>query len=244
MAVPNTTSRYNSLQVSMNRRLTNNVQAQVAYTYSNCIDDGGYPIGSLNGGDSPSSYENPYLRSNDRGLCFFNVKHALRVNALYRLPFHGNRMLDGWQITGIVSATSGYPFTISTGFDRVGYAGTGTPRPNYISGCQVAEGNVSQWFNPACFALQAAGTLGNVGRDNVIGPTNVDADAAILKDTKLTEVIRLQFRAELFNIFNHPNYGLPNASVFTASGPNPTAGQITTIVGSSRQVQFGLKLIF
>jgi hypothetical protein len=244
MAVPYTTSRYNSLQVSLNRRLTRNVQAQVAYTYSRCIDDGGYPIGSLNGGDSPSSYENPYLRSIDRGLCFFNVKHALRVNALYTLPFHGNRLIEGWQITGIVSAASGYPFTISTGFDRVGYAGTGTPRPNYVAGCQVQENNVNQWFNPACFTLQAAGTLGNMGRDNVIGPNNIDADAALLKDTKLTEQFRLQFRAELFNIFNHPNYGLPNASVFTASGPNATAGQITTIVGSMRQVQFGLKLIF
>ncbi len=244
MAVPDTTSRYNSLQASLNRRLTRNVQAQVAYTYSRCIDDGGFPIGSLNGGDSPSTYENPYVRSIDRGLCFYNVKHALRINTLYTLPFHGNRFKDGWQLTGIMSATSGYPFSISTGFDRVGYAGTGTPRPNYVSGCQVQEDNVNQWFNPACFTLQAAGTLGNIGRDTVIGPNNVDVDAALLKDTNLNERLRMQFRAELFNIFNHPNYGLPNASVFTASGANPTAGQITTIVGNSRQVQFGLKLIF
>ena len=144
MAVPGTTSRYNSLQVSVNRRLTHDVQAQVAYTYSRCIDDGGFPIGSLNGGDSPTTYENPYSASIDRGLCFFNVKHALRINTLYPLPFHGNRFKEGWQITGISSATSGYPFSISTGYDRVGYAATGTPRPNYVSGCQVAVGNVNR----------------------------------------------------------------------------------------------------
>ena len=66
----------------------------------------------------------------------------------------------------------------------------------------------------------------------------------MLKDTNINEQFRLQFRAEIFNVFNHPNYGLPNANIFTASGPNPTAGQITTIVGNQRQIQFGLKLIF
>ena len=244
MAEPGTTSRYNALQVSLNRRLTNNVQAQLSYTYSNCIDDGGFPIGSLNGGNSPTAYENPYVRSIDRGLCFFNVKHALRFNTVIALPFHGNRFKEGWQITGILSATSGYPFSISTGYDRVGYASTGTPRPNYISGCQVAVGGVNEWFNPACFSLQAPGTLGNVGRDNIIGPTYVDVDPALLKDTNINERFRLQFRGEIYNVFNHPNYGLPNASIFTASGPNPSAGQITSIVGNQRQIQFGLKLIF
>lgn len=216
----------------------------MSYTYSKCIDDGGFPIGSLNGGNSPTSYENPYDRSIDRGLCFFNVKHALRLNSVVNLPFHGNRVVEGWQVTGILSAASGYPFSISTGFDRVGYASTGTPRPNYIAGCKVEVGTVNEWFNPGCFSLQAPGTLGNLGRDALIGPTNVDVDMALLKDTNITEIYRLQFRAEVFNLFNHPNYGLPNASVFTASGPNASAGQITSIVGNQRQIQFGLKLIF
>jgi hypothetical protein len=244
MAVPATTSRYNSLQISLNRRLTRNLQTQVAYTMSRCVDDGGYPIGSLIG-DSPTTYENPYLRDpTDKGLCFFNVSQALRINSLYLLPFHGNRFVEGWQITGILSASTGLPITIETGYDRVGYSSTGTPRPNYVSGCQVAVGRQSEWFNPACFSLQAAGTLGDIGRDTVIGPKNVDVDLALLKDTRITEHYRLQFRAELFNIFNHPNLALPNDSLFTASGPNPTAGQITNQVGTARQFQLGLKLIF
>ncbi len=244
MGVPGTTSRYNSLQVSLNRRLTRNVQAQVAYTWSRCVDDGGYPIGSLIG-DSPTTYENPYLRDpTDKGLCYFNVSQALRVNMLYTLPFHGNRFVEGWQLTGIFSASSGLPVTIETGYDRVGYSSTGTPRPNYVSGCQVAVGKQSEWFNPACFSLQAPGTLGNIGRDTVIGPNNVDLDMALLKDTRISERYRVQFRGEVFNIFNHPNFGLPNDSVFTASGPNPTAGQITTQVGTARQIQLGLKFIF
>src|SRR5207248_11710313 len=128
----------------------------------------GSPVGSLHGGNSPTNYENPYDRSTDRGLCYFNVKHTLRVNGLVALPFRGNRLVEGWQISGILSANTGLPFSISTGFDRVGYQGSGTPRPNYVSGCNVAVGLVNKWFDPSCFSLQAAGTLGNVGRNTVI----------------------------------------------------------------------------
>ena len=163
---------------------------------------------------------------------------------LYTLPFHGNRFVEGWQLTGIFSASSGLPVTIETGYDRVGYSSTGTPRPNYVSGCQVAVGKQSEWFNPACFSLQAPGTLGNIGRDTVIGPNNVDLDMALLKDTRISERYRVQFRGEVFNIFNHPNFGLPNDSVFTASGPNPTAGQITTQVGTARQSSAGIEVYF
>ncbi len=250
-AVPGTTSRYNSLQTSLNRRFTRNVQAQLAYTYSKCIDDGGSPVGSLNGGNSPASYENPYVRAIDRGLCNFNTTHALRVNGLVALPFHGNRLVEGWQLSGIVTANTGLPFTVSTGFDQVGYAGSGTPRPNLNPGFSPnpAVGNVNEWFNPAAFSLQPVGTLGNLGRDTVIGPGIVDADLALLKNTKVRESVNIQFRWEVFNIFNHPNFGLPGANMFTAGtngggNPNPTAGQITTTVTSSRQMQFGLKLIF
>lgn len=243
-AVPGTTSRYNSMQVTLNRRLTHNLAAQVAYTWSRCIDDGGYPIGSLDGGSS-TTVENPYLRDpTDKGLCYFNISQSLRVNFLYPLPFHGNRFKEGWQFSGIFSGSTGLPDSINTGFDRVGYSSSGTPRPNYVEGCQVSVGKVQEWFNPQCFSLQAAGTLGNEGRDTLYGPSNVDMDLALLKDTRINERTHVQFRGELFNIFNHPNLGLPNTSVFTASGPNPTAGQITTQVGNARQVQVALKLIF
>jgi hypothetical protein len=127
-----------------------------------------------------------------------------------------------------------------------------SPRPNYVSGCQVQVGHVAEWFNPGCFSLEAPGTLGDVGRNTVIGPGLFDADLGVLKDTRFKENINLQFRAELFNILNRTNYGLPiapgsqgGASLFQAGGATiPTAGQIFTQAGTPRQIQFALKFIF
>ena len=115
-------------------------------------------------------------------------------------------------------------------------------RPDYVAGCKVQVGRVEQWYDPNCFLLEANGTLGNLGRNTVIGPKLVNVDAALLKDTSITEGLRMQFRAEVFNVANHANFALPAAGVFTASGRNPTAGQITQTVTTSRQIQFGLKL--
>jgi len=254
MGEAGTSSRYHSLQTSLNRRLTRNVQAQVSYTFSSCMDDGGSPLGSINGGNSPTAYENPYDRSVDRGPCYFNARHVVRVNGLVNLPFHANSFVEGWQLTGILTENSGLPFSVSTGFDQVGYSSTGTPRPDYIAGCQVKVQAVNRWFNPACFSVEAPGTLGNVGRNTLIGPGLSQVDFAVVKDTriaKISEAFRVQFRAEFFNILNHPQLGQPSAAVF-AQGTNGTglpsaqAGQITTLATNtaSRQVQFGLKFLF
>jgi hypothetical protein len=242
-------SRYNSMQVTLNRRFTSHVQAQVAYTYSRCIDDEGGGGGGGNttnsGGTAAATNtpENPYNQSNDKGLCGFDIRHTLRVNGLWSLPFHGNRVVEGWQISGIQSAYSGVPVNITTGVSR---AYTQSPdRPNYVLGCQIQQENVNQWFNPACLALQPAGTLGTLGRDVAIGPHLFGTDLAVLKDTKLRESLNLQFRAEFFNIFNHANFGLPVATAFSGAGtPNSQFGKITSIVGTPRQIQLALKLVF
>jgi hypothetical protein len=270
MSEASTTSRYDSLQANLSRRLTRNVQGQVAYTFSKCIDDGGSPIATVNGGNSPTSYSNPYDRSADRGLCYYHGKSTLRVNGLVDLPFHRNRLVEGWQLTGTVTQNTGLPVSIATGFDQTGYTtNTGTPRPNYAPGNPALTignitypacnnnpslGVVGMWFNPNCFSLQAPGTLGNTGRNTIIGPGLAVVDFGVLKDTrapKISEVFRVQFRAEFFNLFNHPQFGLPNINVFT-QGTNgggsisPQAGQITTLGGNTaaRQIQFGLKFLF
>jgi hypothetical protein len=118
------------------------------------------------------------------------------------------------------------------------------------------------WLNPNCYSLQAPGTLGNAGRNTLIGPGLMDVDFAVLKDTrvpKISEAFRIQFRAEFFNLFNHPQLGQPNISLFTqgAAGActitglgcgslSPTSGQITSLGGNTaaRQIQFGLKFLF
>jgi hypothetical protein len=239
---PIAATRYNSLQTTLNRRFARNVQAQVAYTYSRCVDDGSF-WASYNT-NTAATVENPYNMAADKGVCSYDVTHTLRASMLVALPFHGNRFVEGWQITGIVTANTGLPFNISDGIDEVGYTSSGTPRPNYVSGCQVQVGYVNEWFNPACFALQTPGTFGNTGRDTGRGPDFGTTDIALLKDTKITETLRTQFRAEFFNIGNHQNLGLPGAAVFTTSGVNSSAGVITNIVGTARQIQFALKLVF
>ena len=247
---PITTSRYNSLQTILNRRFTRSVEAQVAYTWSKCIDNGAFAVGSFNGlSSTPATVENPFNQAVDRGPCSYDITHVLRVNGLAALPFHGNRLVEGWQISGIVSAYGGVPFNVYAGFDRAGFGSTNNySRPNYISGCDPYEGakTVAKWFNPACYTLQPVGTFGNTGRNSLRGPGFFNADISLLKDTKITEQIKLQFRAEFFNIFNHENLFFPNSMLFSASGPNSSAGRITASNPGStpRQIQFGLKLTF
>ena len=258
MANPGTTSRYNSVQASVNRRLTRNVQGQVAYTFSRCIDDGSSPLGSISGGNTSSNYVNPYLRDPiDKGLCYFNTTSTLRINALVSLPFKGNAFVEGWQISGLVTQNTGLPFSPYVGADTIGWGASSSPRPNYVAGCQVQVGTPTKWFNPACYSLPAAGTLGNAGRNTIIGPGLAQVDIAFFKDTKvkkISEAFRMQLRAEAFNLFNHPQFGLPGNSMFSAGAstsapngaPNASAGVITTLAGNTaaRQLQFGLKLIF
>jgi hypothetical protein len=118
----------------------------------------------------------------------------------------------------------------------------------------VIVGKPNQWFNPNAFLTPAfatpaqmaanGGFYGNVGRDTLIGPGLATWDFSVLKDTRIREQLNLQFRAEIFNLLNRANFNLPNAVVFTPSGVSPTAGVITSTSTTSRQVQFGLKLLW
>jgi hypothetical protein len=242
-------SRYNSLQATLNRRFSKSLQIQGSYTYSVCIDDigggggGGNTTNSGGTGASTNTPQNPYNVLGDKGLCGFDIRNTLRVNGIWALPFHGNRFVEGWQFSGIESAYGGVPVNIISGVSR---AYTQSPdRPNYVAGCDIQQTNVNAWFNPACFALQTQGTLGNLGRDVARGPGLLTTDLALLKDTRIRESLNLQFRAEFFNIFNRANFGLPVSGAFSGTGtPNSQFGKITSIVGTPRQVQLALKLIF
>lgn len=256
-AVDGANSDYNSLQVNLNRRFQKNVQGQLSYTWSHCIDDSSSTYG-LEGG---SPIQNPYNAGADRGNCIFDRRHSLVASTVISLPFHGtfkgHQLIEGWQVTGIFTVHSGLPFNIGDGFDQ---AGTGNPfandRPNLNAGqtaSGMTTGMLTQWFNPAAFTLPGVGEFGNMGRNVLIGPGFWNLDSSLIKDTKLAERMTLQFRAEFFNILNHSNWGLPSAQVFTQSfgpqgipsyGINPVAGQITTIAEPMRQIQFGLKLLF
>jgi Carboxypeptidase regulatory-like domain/TonB dependent receptor-like, beta-barrel len=239
-------SSYNSLQVGLNRRFSHGVQSQLSYTWSKCMDDASGTYG-LEGG-IPWSY--PLNGSFDRGRCLFDRPQVLKWSGLYALPFTQNILVKGWQLSGNLTAQSGSPWNVTVGFDQAGDAVAGSERPNLVlPEDQAIVGNVSHWANPAAFSLPAPGTFGNLQRDFLPGPGIVTFDFATMKETQIKERFRLQFRAEFFNLFNHANFSLPNASAFVqaAAGggtPNPTFGKITSTTTSSRQIQFALKLMF
>ena len=232
-----TNTRYNSLQVAVNRRLSHNLQAQVSYTWGKCTDDGSF-VGSFNNNVN-AAWGNPYNQHYDQSVCNYDIEQSLRVNALYTLPFHKNRAVSGWQLSGIVSSTSGLPFTVFQGVDSLGF-GTGVinPRPNFIGTGNPVTGNPGGlWFNPSAFTLAPVGTFGNSGRLSLRGPGFENTDFSVTKDTRIHENVTLQFRAEFFNLFNHVNYGVPimaapgTSNLYSSFSGNPaTAGYSSGVV--------------
>jgi hypothetical protein len=248
-AAPVADSSYNSLQVGLNRRFLNGVQGQLSYTWSKCMDNASGTYG-LEGG---IPWSDPLNGSFDRGRCLFDRPHVLRMSGVYALPFRQNRLVAGWQMSGGLLVQSGSPWNVIIGFDQSGNT-VGNQRPNVVMPAdQIVTGDINRWANAAAFALPAPGTFGNLQRDLLPGPGIVNLDWSVSKETALKEQVRLQFRAEFFNIFNHANFGLPNPNAFLqvptntnplGGVPNPTFGKVTTTTTSSRQIQFALKLLF
>ncbi len=246
-------SSYNSLQAGLNRRFSHGLQAQASYTWSKCIDDGSGTSG-LEGGQ-PWTY--PLDGSFDRGRCQFDRPQVFKLSGVYAIPFKQNRVVSGWQLSGGLTEQSGPPWNVVIGFDQSGNT-IANQRPNIVvPRDSIYTGNINQWVNPAAFTLPAPGTFGNLQRNSLHGPGISNLDFSVLKDTRITEQVRLQFRAEFFNILNHANFGLPggiggtpaavNAFVAAANGagnPNAVFGKITTTTTNARQIQFALKLLF
>lgn len=238
-------SHYHALQTSLNRRFSSNWQMQVSYTFSKSIDNGSGTYG-LDGGGATT---NPTLVSADRGLSNFNRQHNFRLSGIYSIPFKGKGfvggMLGGWQLSGVYSYLSGAPANLVSATNRV-FTGTGSPtgRPDYVSGCSLYPDTqtLDKWFNTGCFVAQPIGTYGNAGRDIIIGPNLWNLDGALLKDTRVTRISEqfvVQFRAEFFNVLNHPSFQNPNTTI--TSG---TYGKITDTNSDPRQIQLALKVTF
>jgi hypothetical protein len=242
-AVPASTSRYHSIQASLNRQFGAGFQAQASYSWSRCVDDGSstYPL------ENSFGIEDPYDRALDRGPCAFNRAQNLVINALYSLPFNRNGLVSGWRLATLITAASGLPVAVADGYDqslgggeaRPDYSGAAGCRPNDVVNKPIA-GPAIQYFNPACYTLEPLGTDGNVGRDSLYGPRLFNVDFSVIKLTRITEKLNTEFRAEIFNLFNRANFGLPNPAVFIG----PTAGQITTLATPPRQIQFAVKFLF
>jgi hypothetical protein len=251
-------SSYNALQADLLHRLSRGLEIRANYTWSKNLDMNSGLTGAQSQNQSQMILDRGGLRR-DWGPSALNAASQASISARYELPFgHGQqqmrnaigpagKFLGGWQLNAITTLLSGFPFTPVIGTNRSGDGDTRNPdRPslNPAFTGPVVLGRPGQWFNPNAFILPALGTYGNLGRGVFSGPGLADLDLSLLKNTPISEKTSLQVRAEFFNILNHPNFGVPNQTVFSGGAINASAGLITTLATTPRQIQFGMKLIF
>ncbi|MEP7271289.1 MAG: carboxypeptidase-like regulatory domain-containing protein [Acidobacteriota bacterium] len=246
-------STYHSLQARLQQRLDFGLSLLASYTWSKSIDNASSFF--VSAGD-PNFPQNSYNPGAERGRSNFDLRHRFSVSYSYDLPFgKGKAWLDdngllstiasGWQTMGIVSLQTGRPFTVAllseidqsnTGRANLGFGSN--DRPNLVGNAKLSNPTPNRWFNTSAFAFQPFGSFGNAGRNILDGPGFQNVNFSILKNTMLKENLNLQLRAEFFNLFNHPNFDLPDN--FLGS---PTFGRVLS-AQSPRHIQFGVKLLF
>jgi hypothetical protein len=248
------TAKYNSFQSQVQVRGLHGFQSQLAFTLGKCFDDGsGAQLGDPFLTSVPSLIF--FDRKQRHGHCDFDINKNLSVNTLYSFPSPKSdsavihHLGEGWQAGMIVTASSGTPFTVVTPTDDLGQNSTDFwSFPNRLTGCNPytsdfrTQGMV--YLNNSCFTqltVTAAGPIvGNNGRNTLFGPALVNFDFTVIKDTRITERLRAQFRAEFFNLFNHANFQAPNIDAGTATSPVVLSQTVT----DGRDIQFGLKLVW
>ncbi len=251
---------YNALQVDVSRRFSQGLQIRGTYTWSKSLDDG-TALNSSVGANAPGFVMYPANPKLDWSPANTDARHIAVINATYELPFgtgrkflrgvHGlpQKLAGGWTLSGVETLQSGFPFTPQLGFNPTNNGDSRNPiRPSWnpaFSG-KLIPGSPNLYFDPNAFILPPAGTYGNIGRNVLVGPGLATTDLSLAKSTAASDKLRVQFRAEFFNLFNRANFGTPNAVVFTSAtaAPSPTAGVITSTSTTSRQIQFGLKLLW
>jgi outer membrane receptor protein involved in Fe transport len=244
-AVSDGTSDYHAFQFTAEKRLTHGLSGLLAYTWGHSIDTVGQSFGG--GADGPLP-QDPRNRLNDRGNSPFDIRHRLTLAWNYQLPFGKGRrwlngdgalayLLGGWQVNGINTFQTGLPYTPTLNA-AVANTGTGS-RPNRVGAGTLDNPTVDRWFDVAAFTTPAAFTFGDSGRNILYGPGRVNFDFSVFKEFRVNDGVAVQFRAEAFNLFNTPQFDLPNAAIGAGN-----AGTITAIVGTPRQIQFGAKVVF
>ncbi len=261
------TSDYFGLRMSFNQRMTHGLLFRSSYTWSKSTDESSNFAGSLDFGNNPGNSR--YKELKDPGLAAFDVRHALSANFTYDFPFSNlsgakDKLLGGWQMSGILSAQSGTPMTLTTGtlpaFLANGFVGDFADQ---VAPVKYDTRNPDKYFDPTSFVnppnTPTVGYIGNAGRNTVIGPGLASLNVVLNKRTVLIdrsdeEGVTLQLRIELHNILNRPNFGQPAVALFNAQSAADLAAGVTTYradVGrisdtdtTSRQLQFGLKVTF
>jgi len=239
----NANSIYHSLQARFEQRLSKGLSALASYTYSKSIDDAS---GFFTTTGDPNFPQNSYDLSAERGRSDFDIRQRLTLSYAYDLPFaKGHRWLGGWQSFGVLTFQSGQPFTVmlvedndnsNTGFSNLGYGANN--RPNVVGNPHLANPGAQEWFNTNAFAVAPYGTFGNAGRNILSGPGLETIDFSVVKNTRVSERLNVQFRAEFFNLLNHTNFNLPDNFL-----GDSTFGQVTS-AQDPRRLQLALKFLF
>lgn len=244
-------SGYHALQMSAEKRFAGGLGFLTGYTWSHSVDN--VPLQQGGGGDGPAP-QDPRYRFLDRASSSFDIRHRWTQTALYNVPFGKgkrfqskqgwvNTAFGDWQLNLILIFQTGIPFT-PTLASPVANTGTGS-RPNLLGDAKLSERTLSRWFNTALdtagapWGTPALFTFGNAGRNILRGPGRTNIDFSVFKEFAVTERFKLQFRSEFFNLPNHPQFDLPNSGIGTA-----VAGTISGTVGTPRDIQFGLRLVF
>jgi len=267
-------SFYNALQVSSSKSFGQGSSVQANYTFSKSVDDAS-GIGPSAGTPLSGATSYGLVRTLDRGLSDFNIRHRLAINYIYTFPAgNGTRwwnsgltgaLLRGWRLGGIFSIRSGLPFTPVVNLVTPGYlfsptranllpGGSNNPVKGASAGCGAIPagrklGMPDLYFDPCVLEAPSPGTLGNLGRNTMISPAILSLDLSLQKEFRLPTDKHLQFRAEIFNLPNRPNFNrvtTGSLNVFTGYPPrlNSTVGIIQSTATTSRQIQFALRFSF
>jgi hypothetical protein len=227
-------SSYHALWVSATKRLARGLQFDASYTWSKSLD-----TNSLN--SSGFAVQDSYDIPNQYGPSDFDARHRFVLSATYQLPFNGHVLTRDWQVAGVIQSQSGNPINIVTSNSTL----NGTPntvRPD-VAGPVRLVGSVDEWFDTSAFV--AVNRFGNLGRNALVGPAFHNTDVSIIRHVSLRGRVRLQFRVDVFDVFNHPNFGPPGNLV-----GSPAFGRITRTrlptgeAGSSRQMQLAVRFSF
>jgi hypothetical protein len=240
---PANTSDYHGLQAKLNKRFSGGLQFLASYTFGKSLDHAGAPA---SGGGAVGGPQSVTLFDQSRGPSGFDVKHRFVLSYVWELPFGEGRkfanggplkpILENWQFGGIVTLSTGRPFslTLSTGVNN------GAPSwPNRTGDGRLDSPTVDKWYDTAAFVAPPPNTYGDVGRGVLYAPGTQTVDVSLSRNFPIAKRYRVQFRADAFNLFNTPQFGFPNAAI-----GSPTAGRITTTIGDNRSMQFALKLDF
>jgi len=247
-------SFYNGLQLRVSKRFERDFQFHTSYTWSKTIDDS--TTGTANSDYQEGHTSRPWNTKIDRGLSALHLAHNFVVNGLWAVPFPANvgvasHLLGGWNVSGILSATTGAPFTVRMSGRHIRDQGGSRQRPDFVGGRSLESvilGKVEQYFDPSAFVRPPTGVYGDFGRNVLEGPGFAKLDLTLKKDfpVGMSEGSRVEFRTDFFNILNRANFGKPSEQVINGNNGSPiaAAGKISTTVSSSRQLQFSLKLVF